>query len=80
MLVTGNLVLTSREPEQSSVLSLTMTFTTSRQKSTVRVTLPGETTSTVGTVTFNLVAQGPSLKAPMSEKSQPFLEMRYRQS
>ncbi|KAF6306517.1 hypothetical protein mRhiFer1_008622 [Rhinolophus ferrumequinum] len=64
--VTGKLLLTSREPERSSVLSPTMN-STSRQKSTVSVTLPRETTSTVGTVTLNSSAQGQSVKAPRSE-------------
>lgn len=41
-------------------------FTISRQKSTVIVTLPGETTATVGTLTLNSSAQGQS-RAPVLE-------------
>nr|XP_020759598.1 mucin-16-like isoform X1 [Odocoileus virginianus texanus] len=69
--VTGDLVLTSGEPEQSSVLSPIMTSISSRQKSTVSVTLPGEITSPVRTLTLNSSAQGQSLGAPILEMTDP---------
>ncbi|KAI4569372.1 hypothetical protein MJT46_006666 [Ovis ammon polii x Ovis aries] len=69
--ITGDLVLTSGETEQSSVLSPIMTSISSRQKSTVSVTLPGEITSPVRTLTRNSSAQGQSLGAPILEMTDP---------
>ncbi|KAG5208714.1 hypothetical protein JEQ12_016279 [Ovis aries] len=69
--ITGDLVLTSGETEQSSVLFPIMTSISSRQKSTVSVTLPGEITSPVRTLTRNSSAQGQSLGAPILEMTDP---------
>ncbi|KAI4583838.1 hypothetical protein MJG53_007117 [Ovis ammon polii x Ovis aries] len=69
--ITGDLVLTSGETEQSSMLSPIMTSISSRQKSTVSVTLPGEITSPVRTLTRNSSAQGQSLGAPILEMTDP---------
>ncbi|OWK12434.1 hypothetical protein Celaphus_00003140, partial [Cervus elaphus hippelaphus] len=69
--ITGDLVLTRGEPEQSSMLSPIMTSISSRQKPTVSVTLPGEITSPVRTLTFNSSAQGQSLGAPILEMTDP---------
>ena len=69
--ITGELVLTSGEPEQSSVLSPIMTSISSRQKSTVSMTLPGEITSPVRTLTLNSSAQGQSRGAPILEMTDP---------
>lgn len=64
--VTGALVLTSREPEQSSVPPPTLILTTSRQRSTVSVTLPTETIFPGETLTLSSSTQGQSLRAPAS--------------